>query len=95
MLNVVGEVGTLGNIPKNVFGYDVPDDVKCAEMAWVYAPGGRAQYWTPDESEAHGYRIQPANLNVFARIVEEDKFFDNCKQMPHTGDQQITVSLEM
>ena len=40
-----------------------------------------------------------ATHNVFARMVPEEEtlpfFYSQCKMMPHTGDQDILVDVEM
>ena len=36
--------------------------------------------------------LQAASVNIFARFVEEQGFYAQCKQMPHTGDQLLAVS---
>ena len=73
-------------------GANAAEDI--SEVAWFYGPACRACYWVEDESQDLGYRLQAANLNVFAKITEEKGFYDNCAKMPHTGDQNITISVE-
>ena len=95
-------VHKLGNV---LFGFEPrgfcvggagPHD--CSEIAWIYGMAAQACYWVSKKGGTlHGkppYRRQPATLNQFAQIVDEDGFYVASKNLIKTGELRIIVDAD-
>ena len=69
----------------------------CSEIAWIYGPAAQACFWVSVDGPPHDkppYRRQPATLNHFAQIVEEDGFYAASKNLIKTGERKVRVWAE-
>lgn len=91
----------LGNV---AFGYEPAgfchggaSDKGCSEVVWFYGEAAQACFWVSEKGPPHDvgpYHRQPANINVFAQIVEEDGFYTASSRLARYGQRRLSISCE-
>ena len=68
-----------------------------SEIAWIYGHAAQACFWLSEHGPPHDkppFRRVAASINAFARITEENGFYEASGRMGRYGQQRVVVTCD-